>query len=117
MLWTNRSKEIDNLLQDIQTKIYVNPSLVGAKKTIEDCYLAGINEEKRLEHVQNRYTSLKHEIQDIVNEFENMFHGPRSALDKFGMQRRLPNWINEHDDKSSVSISPYVLQFLHVRNP
>ena len=75
MLWTNLSKEIDDLLQKIQTKIYVNPSPVGAMNTIDQLsekwktleglhskYLPGINGRKCLEHVQRRYTSLKHEM-------------------------------------------------------
>ena len=116
MLWTNISKEIDSLLQEIQTKIYVNPSPMGAKKTIDRLsekwkaleglhikYLSGINERKHLELVQNRYASLKHGIQDIVDEFQRMFHGTDSALDEYGMERGLPDWINERDDNSSVS--------------
>ena len=116
MLWTNVSREIDDLLQEIQTKIYDNPSPVGAKKTIDRLsekwkaveglhrkYLPGINESKRLERVQNRYATLKHEMQDMVDEFENMFHGTDPVLHKHGMDCGLPDRTNGHDDNLSVS--------------
>ena len=104
MLWTNLSKEIDDLLQEIQTKGLFNP--VGARNIIDELhskYLAGINERKCLEHVQSRYTSLKHEMQNIVTEFENMFYGAGLVSGKFGMECGSPDRINEHDDNSSVS--------------
>ena len=86
MQWSNISKEIDSLLKEIQSEIHVTLSPEEAKKSVDlllekwdrleglhGRYLAGINERKRLEHVQERYSTLKREVDDIINECEGLF--------------------------------------------
>ena len=65
MQWSNISKEINSLVKEIQSEIHVTLSPEEAKKSVDlllekwdrleglhGRYLAGINERKRLEHVQ-----------------------------------------------------------------
>ncbi|KAL9975234.1 hypothetical protein ACROYT_G012368 [Oculina patagonica] len=84
MLWTNVSKEIENLLKEIQSKLNTSQGPEEAKKSLDllsekwktleglhTKYLAGINERKRLEDVQSRYSNLKRETRDIIDECED----------------------------------------------
>ena len=71
MLWTNVCKEIENLLKVISSKLHATKSPEETKKIVDllserwkalkelhTKYLAGINERRRLEEVQNRYSNL-----------------------------------------------------------
>ncbi|CAH3163353.1 unnamed protein product, partial [Porites lobata] len=72
-------------------------------------YLAGINERKRLEHVQERYSTLKREVDDIINECEGLFRRPDPRHDELGMDRGLPVWDPKQDDNKSVhSVATHV---------
>ena len=77
MLWTNVCKEIENLLKVIPSKLHASHSPEETKKIVDllsekwgtleglhTKYLAGINERKRLEEVQNRYAN------DVINDCE-----------------------------------------------
>ena len=81
MLGTNVCKEIENLLKVIPSKLHASRSpeetkniidLLSEKwKALEELhtkYLPGINERKRLEEVQNRYSNLKRSTHDVINE-------------------------------------------------
>ena len=83
MLWTNVCKEIENLLKVIPSKRHASQSPEETKKivdplsekwkTLEELhtrYLAGINERKRLEKLQNRYSNLKRDGHDVINDCE-----------------------------------------------
>ena len=65
-------------------------------------YLAGINERKCLEHVQERYSTLKREMDDIINECEGLFRRPDSRHRELGMDRGLVVWDPKHDDNKLV---------------
>ena len=72
-------------------------------------YLAGINGRKRLEHVQERYSTLKREVDDIINECEGLFRRPDPRHDELGMDRGLPVWDPKQDDNKSVhSVATHV---------
>ena len=72
-------------------------------------YLAGINERKCLEHVQERYSTLKREVDDIINECEGLFRRPDPRHDELGMDRGLPVWDPKQDDNKSVhSVATHV---------
>ena len=83
MLWTNVCKEIENLLKVIWSKLHASQSPEETKKIIDLLsekwkalkelhmkYLSGINERKRFEEVQNRYSNLKCDTHDVINECE-----------------------------------------------
>ena len=122
MQWSNISKEIDSLLKEIQSEIHVTLSPEEAKKSVDlllekwdrleglhGRYLAGINERKRLEHVQERYSTLKREVDDIINECEGLFRRPDPRHDELGMDRGLPVWDPKQDDNKSVhSVATHV---------
>ena len=63
---------------------------------------AGINGRKRLEHVQERYSTLKSEVDDIINECEGLFRRPDPRHGELGMDHGLPVWDPRQDDNKSV---------------
>ena len=80
MLWTNVCKEIENLLNVIPSKLHASRSpeetkdiidLLSEKwkalKELHTKYLPVINEKKRLEEVESRYSNLKRGTHDVIN--------------------------------------------------
>ena len=80
MLWTNVCKEIENLLNVIPSKLHASRSpeetkdiidLLSEKwkalKELHTKYLPVINERKRLEEVESRYSNLKRGTHDVIN--------------------------------------------------
>lgn len=115
MLWTNVSKESENLLKEIQSKLNTSQGPEEAEKSLDllsekwktreglhTKYLAGTNERKRLEDVQNRYSNLKREAHDIINECEGLLNKLGFSPGNTRMNPRLPDQDRDHDDNVSV---------------
>ena len=115
MLWTNVCKEIENLLKVIPSKLHAGQSPEETKKIIDFLaekwkvleelhtkYLSGINERKRLEEVQNRYSNLKRNTHDVINECEGFLQKLGSPPGNVGMGPGLPDQDVERDDNVSV---------------
>ena len=115
MLWTNVCKEIENLLKVIPSKLHASQSPEETKKmvdllsekwkTLEELhtkYLAGINETERLDTVQNRYSNLKRDAHDVINDCEGFLQKLSSSPGNVGMSPRLPDQDVERDDNVSV---------------
>ena len=115
MLWTNVCKEIQNLLKVIPCKLRASQSPEEIKeivvllserwKALEELhmkYLPGINERKRLEEVQNRYSNLKRGAHDVINECEGFLQNLGSSPGNLGMDPGLPDQDVERDDNVSV---------------
>ena len=114
-LWTNVCKEIENLLNVIPSKLHPSRSpeetkniidlLSEKRKALEELhtkYLPGINERKRLEEVQNRYSNLKRGTHDVINECEDFLQKLGSSPGNVGMNPGLPDQDVERDDNVSV---------------
>ena len=57
-----------------------------------------MNERKRLEEVQNRYSNLKRNAPDVINECEGFSQKLGSPPGNVGMDPRLPDQDVERDD-------------------
>ena len=78
-------------------------------------YLAGINERNCLEHIQERYSTLKREVDDIINECEGLFRRPDPRHGELGMDCELPVWDPKQDDDKSVhSVATHVTKHSEV---
>ena len=115
MLWTNVCKEIENLLKVIPSRLHASQSPEEIKKIVDllsekwealeelhTKYLPGINERKRLEEVQNRYSNLKRGTYDVINECEGFLQKLGSPPGNVGMNPGLPDQDMERDDNVSV---------------
>ena len=79
---------------------------------------AGINGRKRLEHVQERYSTLKREVDDIISECEGFLRRPDSRHDELAMDCGLPVWDPKQDDnKSGHSVATHVTILRHHQFP
>ena len=114
MLWTNVSNEIKNLLKEIQSKPHVSPEetkkimdlLTEKWKELEGLhtkYLSGINERKRLGDVEDRYSNLKRETHNIINECEGLVEKLTSSPGNASTNPVPPDRDAEDDDNASVS--------------
>ena len=115
MLWTNVCKEIENLLNIIPSKLHASRRpeetknvidlLSEKRKALEELdtkYLPGINERKRLEEVQNRYSNLKRGTHDVINECKGFLQKLGSSPGNVGMNPGLPDQDVERDGIVSV---------------
>ena len=115
MLWTNVCKEIENLLKVIPPELQASQTPEETKKIVDRLserwktlkelhtkYLAGINERKHLEQIQNRYSNLKRDAHDVINKCEGFLQKLSSSPGNVGMNPGLPDQDVEHDDNVSV---------------
>ena len=104
MLWTNVWKEIENLLKVIPSKLHASQSPEETKKIVDllsekwktlkelhTKYLAGINERKGLEEGQNRYSNMKRDARDVINDCEGFLQKLSSSPGNVGMNPGLPD--------------------------
>ena len=110
-------QRIEDLLKVIPSKLHASPSPEETKKIIDllsekwkaleelhtkYMYLPGINERKRLEEVQNRYSNLKRGTHDVINECEGFLQKLGYSPGNVGMNPGLPDQDVELDDNVSV---------------
>ena len=119
MLWVDLDKEIENLLNVILSTLHASQSPEETKKIIDLLsekwkaleelqakYLAGINERKHLEEVQNHYPNPKRDTHDVINEHKGFLQKLGFSPGNVGMNPGLPDQDVEHDANVSVYMYP-----------